>query len=411
MSRSVELFRTFENTQKHTICATIMRLTDLTIKSLKPPLQEGGKHATNATKQKTYFDDHMKGFGVRVSMGGSKTFVLMYGKRRNLKTLGRYPEMTLAEARIEAKRALGEVAGREELPSRVKLISFAEVQALFLKDTATRTKVSTHAEYARLLTKHFPFDMPIADIQRRDIAEVIDDLRERPSAAHHAFIAIRTLLNWAEQHGYVEHSNLPPFKFRVTSRSRFLNETELVAVWHRATEVGYPYGALVQLLILTGQRRGEIAGLRRSWLSKDTITYPQGFCKNKREHVVPINPMAQAIIAEIPKTSEFLFPASRAHVRGIPTGIINGWPKHKRNFDKGLEGVGPFTLHDLRRTFSSQLTSLGTPIHVTEKLLNHVSGTVSGVAAVYNRYSYAAEMRTAVEAFETRLKELLAKTA
>jgi hypothetical protein len=68
-------------------------------------------------------------------------------------------------------------------------------------------------------------------------------------------------------------------------------------------------------------------------------------------------------------------------------------------------------LYDVRRTFSSQLASLGTPIHVTEKLLNHVSGTVSGVAAVYNRYSYAAEMRTAVEAFEARLMELLVKSA
>jgi integrase len=78
-------------------------------------------------------------------------------------------------------------------------------------------------------------------------------------------------------------------------------------------------------------------------------------------------------------------------------------------FDKKLSGVGHYTLHDLRRTFSSQLASLGTPIHVTEKLLNHVSGTVSGVAAVYNRYSCAAEMRAAVEAHEARLVELLAE--
>lgn len=354
----------------------------------------------------------MKGFGIRISVGGSKTFVVMYGQRRSLRTLGRYPDMTLAEARVEAKKALGEVAGKEDnTPSRAKSLSFAEVQAHFLKDTAPRTKSSTYNEYVRLLSKHFPFDKPINEVTRKDIADIIDELRERPSAAHHAFVAIRTVMNWAERHGHVEYSPVPPFKFRANPRSRFLKDEELVAVWNRALQVGFPYGTLVQLLILTGQRRGEIAGLRRSWLSKDTITYPAGFCKNKREHVVPLGPMAQEIINNISKTNDLLFPASRSLVRGKPTGAINGWPKYKRNFDSGLEGVAPYTLHDLRRTFSSQLASLGTPIHVTEKLLNHVSGTVSGVAAIYNRYSYAAEMRAAVETFEARLKELLAKTA
>jgi integrase len=389
-----------------------MRLTDLTIKALRPPSQGGGKNATSATKQKTYFDDHMKGFGIRVSVGGSKTFVVMFGQRRSLRSLGRYPDMTLAEARVEAKKALGEVAGQEnDAPSRAKSLSFAEVQALFLKDTAPRTKSSTFDEYVRLLNKHFPFDKPISDVRRKDIADIIDGLRERPSAAHHAFVAIRTVMNWAKRHGHVEHSPVPPFKFKANTRSRFLKDEELVAVWNRAQQIGYPYGTLVQLLILTGQRRGEIAGLRRSWISRDTITYPAGFCKNKREHVVPLAPMAQAIINDISKTDDLLFPASRSHVRGKPTGAINGWPKYKRNFDSGLDGVAPYTLHDLRRTFSSQLAALGTPIHVTEKLLNHVSGTVSGVAAVYNRYSYATEMRAAVEAFEVRLEELLAKSA
>ena len=86
---------------------------------------------------------------------------------------------------------------------------------------------------------------------------------------------------------------------------------------------------------------------------------------------------------------------------------MNGWSNLKTKFDKSVEGVAPWTLHDLRRTFATNLAALGTPIHVTEKLLNHVSGTVSGVAAIYNRHAYMDEMRAAVANWEMRLATLL----
>ena len=113
------------------------------------------------------------------------------------------------------------------------------------------------------------------------------------------------------------------------------------------------------------------------------------------------HPLAQQIVASIPGKDQLLFPA-----RGASHTSFSGWSKAKRAFDQPLS-LDPFTLHDLRRTFASQLAALGTPIHVTEKLLNHVSGTLSGVTAVYNRYTYAAEMRAAVEAHEAHLRRLL----
>lgn len=116
--------------------------------------------------------------------------------------------------------------------------------------------------------------------------------------------------------------------------------------------------------------------------------------------------MAQRLIASLPNTGDLLFTASRSQIGGKPTTTVNGWLEYKREFDDGIEGGEPYKLHDLRRTFSSQLVALGTPIHVTEKLLNHVSGSVSGVAAVYNCYSSAAEMRTAVEAHEVHLAKV-----
>ena len=84
-----------------------------------------------------------------------------------------------------------------------------------------------------------------------------------------------------------------------------------------------------------------------------------------------------------------------------------GWAPTKPKFDATLENVAPYTLHDLRRTFSSCLAALGTPIHVTEKLLNHVSGTVSGVAAIYNRHTYMDEMREAITDYEETLATLV----
>jgi integrase len=194
---------------------------------------------------------------------------------------------------------------------------------------------------------------------------------------------------------------VPTIRFQSVSRTRILTENELTSIWHRAEEVGYPYGVLIKLLILTGQRRGEIVGLRRSWISKDTITFPVGFCKNKREHVIPLGAMARSIVDGIPNDGELLFRA-----RGQTDTTFSGWSKAKAQFDEPLS-IAPYTLHDLRRTYSSQMAALGTPIHVTEKLLNHVSGTLSGVAGVYNRYSYATEMRSAIEAYETRLLALI----
>jgi integrase len=365
-----------------------MRLTDLLIKRLKPP-------KPGATKQVTYFDDQQKGLGIRVSVGGTKSFIVMYGKRRKLRTLGRYPTLKLAEARRKAKQLLGEVVATRDgdRPS----LSFSEARERFLEDARMRTRASTYTEYARLLNKHFLFSKPVIGVTRQDIANVIEGLRESPSTAAHAFMAIKVMMNWAEARGLIQASPVPAIKFKQSSRSRVLTDDELRAVWKRAGEIGHPYGTVVKLLVLTGQRRGEIAALRRSWIKDDAITFPTSITKNKREHRIPIGPLTNEIIESIPDTGELLFPA-----RGKPDQPLNGWAKAKREFDKPLS-FSNYTLHDLRRTYSSNLAKLGVPIHVTERLLNHVTGTISGVAAVYNRHSYWSEMVEAVRVIDSYL--------
>ena len=209
--------------------------------------------------------DAFPGFGVRVSQGGSKSFVLKYGKRRQLKTIGRYPDVALADARKIAKRVQGEVLSLLDIVGIAHDISFDEARERFLRDSQARTKPKTFEEYDRLLRKHFAFGKQLAAISRQDVMEAVTTLSDKPSVEQHAFVAIRTMMNWCVRHGLLATSPVPPLRFKTESRTRILSDDELRAVWRRAVEVNYPYGSIVQLLILTGQRRGEIVGLRRSW--------------------------------------------------------------------------------------------------------------------------------------------------
>lgn len=363
-----------------------MRLTDLQIRKLKAPVKG----------QRTHFDDALPGFGLRVSQGGRKSFVVMFGKRRQLVTLGRYPDLSLAEARREAKR----VQADTDLPSKpaaptVGTMSFAEARERFLQDSALRNKPRTTADYKRLLNRHYTFAEPIGLVTRAKIMRAVDKLRETPSEQAHAYVALRTMMSWCVKRGLLEHSPVPSLSFRQRARDRVLTDEELALVWRRAEEIGYPFGTIVQLLILTGQRRGEVAGLRQSWLRDDTVIFPTGFTKNKREHRLPLGPLAMKIIDTVPRTGDLLFPS-----RHDLTRPFNGWGKSKERFDADLP-IAPYTLHDLRRTFSSNMARMGTPLHITERALNHVSGSISGVAAIYNRYQFSAEIREAMKQYET----------
>ena len=208
-------------------------------------------------------------------------------------------------------------------------------------------------------------------------------------------------MNWCRKRGLIDATPVPALTFKTEARARILTDSELVAIWQRAEQVGYPYGRIVQLLILTGQRRGEIAGLRRSWIQNGEIVYPPGFVKNSREHVVPLGHMATELIGELPESADLLFPSRLSNERPF-----NGFSKSKRSFDRPLS-FDDYTLHDIRRTFSSTMARLGAPIHITEKLLNHTSGAISGVAAIYNRHSYRDEMREAMSAYEDHLANLI----
>ena len=324
----------------------------------------------------------------------------MFGEKRRLKTLGRYPSLSLSDARKEARRFLVQVLD-SPIEAKIQAVTFVEVKNEFLKDCSARNKPRTVADYTRLLNRHFNFRTDIQSLSRQQIMKAVSSLVGTPSEQAHAYVAVRTMMNWSVRHGYIDHSPVPSMNRQMTSRNRILTEVEMKAVYRRSTDYGYPYGPIVQLAILTGQRRGEIAAMRRSWIVNNAVVFPEGFVKNKREHRLPLPPTAISVIGSLPDTGDLFFPA-----RTNSEKPFNGWGKCKSRFDEPL-GIDPYTLHDLRRTFSSNMAMQGVPIQVTEKILNHISGTVSGVAAVYNRYSYFDEMSEALERYDEFLAKLI----
>jgi integrase len=202
------------------------------------------------------------------------------------------------------------------------------------------------------------------------------------------------------------------------SRKRLITDRQLAAILSTALKGSDHYSRIVSLLALTGQRRGEIASLQRPWIDETarTITPPGWLTKNKVEHCLPFGDMTAALLKAVPQLdgNDYLFPAAREHVRGKPTTVFNGFQKAKIEFDR-LCGVTGWTLHDLRRKFSTTLAELRVPPHVVERLLNHKMGSISNqtgsavteVAVIYNRATYLPEMREAIGLWEKHLAALV----
>ncbi len=376
----------------------VLQLTDISVRALKPPTKG----------QRLYRDKSIRGFGVRVSQGGTKTFVVVHGSNRQFSTIGRYPTLSLKDARTEAKRLLAEMTLGKMRPVSIR---FDDARDRFIEACKAKNKPRTVYDYNRILNRHFKFGTTtLGNITQHELMRRIQKLSGTPSEQNHAFVTAKIFFRWAKRNNYVDVNPLAdlPLPARTHARERVLTPSELATVYKASLEYLYPFGLIVSLLVLTGLRRGEAASLKWEWIDahERLITIPGTETKNKRAHSFPYGEKVAGMIGDLPETSEYLFPATRSHVRGKPTSHFNGWTKAKPAFDATLEGVAPYTLHDLRRTFDSTMASLAVPLHVSDKLLNHVSGAVSGVRATYNRYSYLPEMREAIAAYEQHLDTL-----
>jgi integrase len=357
-------------------------LTDIIVRNLPPGL---------------HLDTRLTSFGIRVGKT-KKTWIVIRGTNRTKVSLGHYPTLSLHDAR---RKALIALASPDAPIERVAVPLFPDVLETYLEQQASSLRPLSLYQIKRTLHRHFKWQKPLDRITHNDVASALDAIKA-PSERAHALKDIRTFFNWCIPR-YLESSpcvgiKKPPQR----SRDRVLDDDELCRVWRQAEMIGYPYGTIVRLLILTGQRSGETAALRWEWIGKDTITIPASVTKNGNATTFPIGSMATRLIDGIPNVGPLLFPA-----RGHRDKAFVGFGVSKLALDRC--GVENFTHHDLRRTFATNLAALGTPIHVTEKLLNHISGTVSGVAAIYNRHAYMDEMRAAIDAWEKRLSYILSE--
>ncbi|WFU79180.1 tyrosine-type recombinase/integrase [Bradyrhizobium sp. CIAT3101] len=336
-------------------------LTDVLLRAAKPP-----ERGTT-----TLWDGTLKHFRIRISSGGAKSFIILLGSGRR-QAIGRYPAISLAKAREKAKAILAERTLGKHRPNS---ISWKKALELYLADAKTKNRPRTYNEYERALRRYFPFgDTKLADITKQDISAKLARLSDTPSQQKHAAVYLKTFFNWVVDQEYLTANPLQSFKQgKAKRRKRVLNDDEVRAVSFAADQVGDLFGAIVKLVLLTGQRRGEIAALLDTFYShnQQTITLPGTLTKNHLDHTFPVGPIAAALISAQLKSddrrdSAFLFPSRTSIERPF-----NGWSKCKRELDT-LANIAPWTLHDLRRTFRSRLGRLGVRPDIAERLVNHV---------------------------------------
>lgn len=368
-------------------------ITDVGVRGLKP-----------ATKQYKVWDAKTRGFGVLVS-GQTKSWFVSFGKERRLKTLGRYPDLSLADARKKALSFLG----AEQTPGQAPSLTFEAAVSLFLEENYKNVRGKrTKSEAKRLLEKHFvpPFrQRQLHTITDHDISVELAKLSKTPSAQLHAYRAIKVMLRWCTRppRRYIPHSPLegyePPGQDK--KRSRILTDAELLKVWEAAD---CPYGGMVRLLILWGTRSGETARTQRTWVEEGALTIPGQFTKNGRAHAVPLLPMSRAILAAQRSNSAYYFPGRLLDDDHFKDG---SWGKLKKEIDEA-SGVKNWQFRDLRRTFRSNMAKLKVPREICEILLNHVTGAnKNDLDEIYDRYDYLDEKREALAKWEARLKSLL----
>ena len=358
------------------------RFTELTVKAL--PI---GKH----------FDASTPAFGMRVGKN-RRTWIVQRGTDRRIIRVGHWPQMSLSEARTKGKQLLASTLLNHER------VTFQEAYDLFCKTYLPSKKPRTQYDYKRVLKRHY---LPTLAPKRLDaitsymVAAITDDLVHTPSELIQATSVGKTFFKWCIRRHYLTVSPLQAAQLpKPKKRKRVLTDDELKAVWEASTEFGGSYGALVKLIILTGLRRQECAALQISWLQPDRITIPLEVTKNGKEFCFPIGRTTQLILESLKTNWHLLLPT-------YPYGPLpfNTFAVTKKEFDK-LLNIAPYTLHDLRRSYRTNLSRLRVAPHISERLINHASAR-SDLEEIYDQYTYWDEQVEAVQKYDTWLSDLL----
>jgi integrase len=383
-----------------------------------------------ATPKDTDFiiwDAEVKGFGLKITAskekvgangmpvktGGKKVYILQYrmggrGTPTKRYTIADHGTFTPDEARKEAERLKVLVRSGKD-PAHEK----REIQNAHRLDSAGKNSVEavgrefidrhlsqrrSGGDTARILEREV-FSAwgkrPLGEIVRSDVLSLLDRIADRgaPYARNRAAATIRKFFNWAISRSYIATNPAAGVEMLdEEERDRVLSDEEIVRVWNACDTLGWPFGPLFRILLLTAQRRDEVAAMR--WPELDLAsalwTLPKERAKNNRAHEVPLAP----VVVETLRAFTRNFESDLVFTTNGKTPV-QGFSKAKRRLDE-LAGVADWRLHDLRRTATTGMAKLGVDWHIADRILNHKQGVIRGVAAIYNRHAYLEERRAAL---------------
>jgi integrase len=386
-----------------------LKLTKSTIDSLPTPESDI-----------VYWDTGSPGFGLKVTPKGRKVFVVLYrtagaGSKLRKYTIGPYGRVTLHQARVAAQKVfVAKLEGRDpaaEKRDAKRRIIADRVEDLLETFIAQRLSQNRSAgEISRLLRREVgqPWaGRSIHEISKRDVVEVVSAIEQRgaPIAANKTLKSIKTFLRWCVGRAVLDQSPAEgvPLPAKEVARDRVLDDQELAQVIFAARKIGGPYGGIVEFLALTGQRREEVA--RLTWeeldLARRVWIIPKSRTKNAKSHVVHLCDQSLAVLKRA-RRGPLVFSL-------LGTKPFQEFSGAKRLLDQ-LSGVTHWRLHDLRRTCVSGMARLGVAPHVADKILNHQTGTISGVAAVYQRHEFLTERQEALERWGVHVATILSES-
>lgn len=361
------------------------RLTDARVSAIAPP--KSGRIE--------YPDDLVRGLRLRVGAGGRKAWIVRTraGDKQINKTLGPYPLISLASARDLAREFLITLVKEGEVRQKR---TFGELADDWIKHVAKPKNKSWHNQERRLEIYVLPKwrNTDLGSIRRADVRDLIDGI-DGIVAPGRALAIVRTLFRYAMARDWVDASPAEaiPNPSRDIPRDRFLNMNEVKLVYGAADLLGYPFTGFIKLMVLTGQRRTEVASMQWADIDFDAGTWllSSGDTKSARAHLVPLSPRAIDILKATPQFGPYVWSSDgETHIKG--------YSKAKLKLDTLLIASGtelkPWRLHDLRRTAATHMIRLGVSESVVGRVLNHAPQGVT--AKVYALHSYEPEKRHAL---------------
>lgn len=388
----------------------------------------------DADKRREIPDAGLSGLYLVVQPSGAKAWALRYrfaGKPAKL-TLGRWPIMGLSDARAAAADALGKIEAGQNPAAEKKATKAAKLEAQLSERDLVKTLLGQFqkrhlsklksGEHAWQFLERFVLpawgDRDIHNISKRDLIDLLDEIADsgRMTTANRVLAHTRKFLNWCVERDVLGASPAagvkPPAK--EASRDRVLSDNEIRWFWKACDRIGQPWGPMAKLLLLTGQRLNEVAQTTDAEITGDLWHLSNDRTKNGRAHDVPLSDAARAVLSEVERIK------GRAGYVFTTTGesAVQGFHKGKAHIAGAMEAIAKedtgqavdiphWGFHDLRRTAATGMARLGTPVRVTEAVLNHISGTGGGIVAVYQRHDYADEKATALNSWAALVSEIV----